>query len=531
MKFKQFGRKAWTALMLSAVLVIVAGCQALGGLDLNGMLKQAMKVTSMEGKESFEVQLLFRDDLGVGLGAEDMAMLALLSNIKLELNDIRMKDAENMSLKGNLALGDKDMDFKVVAEEERVRIELEGAKRAFYLDLADLGLQEWEDAEAYELDEEAEASLIERGNELLDYIGNYAIDNLPNPSKLSVAPAQTEVNGETLQTMRVQAEIGGDEVLPLVHAYLDALIADEEGLTELVTAVITLFSEETDIWEAAGVPDPFESSLTEQSQEEFIQEGVTEILGLLGELQTELRTAQAEEPESFDVLLNENSYFKTEIYVDSKLDIRKKSSEIVFKPSFPEDDEYWYDFPLEGFVIRTSGEQWNVNGEVTPERLVTARTDLSLDKLFEMESYELVRLFDEDTLMNDLLRQMGFALQTVELYPEFDPNPPILTPDGITLIPLRDTTEALGAQLAYLADTNTYDVYDPATGTYLKFRKGSNRVTVNDVDTNWSYPATIIGGTMYVPARNYIEALGGTLYWDTFYFAEDEKYLVLEREL
>ncbi|MFS0727176.1 copper amine oxidase N-terminal domain-containing protein [Paenibacillus sp. 1P07SE] len=532
MNLSSWGKKSWTALLLSAVLIIVAGCQAVGGLDLNAMLKQSLKVTSMEGKEQLELQLLFKEDALAAMEADEAALLELFSSVKLEVSDIRMKDAENISMKGSLTLGERSMDFSVAVAGEQARIELEGAQRAFYLDLADLGLEDWEETAEFELDAETEASLTELGHELLDYIGGYVIDNLPNPSNLTVAPAQAEVNGETLQLTRVQAEIGGDEVLPLVQAYLDALIADEEGLTELLTAIISLFSDETPIWEVAGVPNPFDEGLPEgQTEDEFIQEGVIEVLGLLRELQAELTAAQEEDPESLAVFFNEESYLKTELFVDSKLNIRKTSSELVFKPAIPADDEYGYDFPLEGLVIRSSGEQWNVNGEVEPERLVTKRGDISLERLFEMESYEIVRLFEEGSLMNDLLRYTGMNVQTIELYPEFDPNPPVVTPGGITLIPLRDTTEALGGRLAYLPETGTYDIYDPATGTYLKFRKGSNIVTVNGSDASWAFPATVIGDTLYVPARNYIEALGGTLYWDTFYFAEDEKYLVLEREL
>lgn len=526
---KSWSKRTWTALCLSAILVIVAGCQAVGGLDLNAVLKQTMKVTSMEGKQQIEVQLLFREAALEQMDEDEAAMAELLSQMKLEFSDMRMQDSDNLSVKGKLSMGDKSMTFDLVSAGDRARLQLEGSKRAFYFDLAELDLSE--SGELEELDEETQASLMERGTKLLDYIGNYTIDNLPNPTKLSVAPAQTEVNGETLQTMRVQAEIGGDEVLPLIHSYLDALIADKEGLTELVTAIMTLFADDAEVWEAAGLATPFAEELdTEQSQEELIQEAVADVLGFLGELQTELRTTQEEEPESIEQLLGPESTFKTELYVDSKLDIRKTSTELVFKPSFPAEDEWGTDFPFEGIVIRTTGEQWNVNGDVKPEPLKTARNDLSLETLFEMPSYELVKLFEEGSLMNDLMRQMGMAVQTVELYPGYDENPPILTPEGLTLIPLRDTSDLLGARVAYLEDTGTYDVFDPATGAYLKFRKGSTRVTVNGEDQTWSFPATVIGGTLYVPARQYMTALGGTVYWDQFSFAEDEKYLVLERE-
>ena len=92
MKTWRWSKKAVSLLLLAIMLIVVAGCQAMGGVDFNQMLKQAVKVTSFEGNETFEFKLLLKDDALKDIPAEEAELLDLVSNIKLQLNDMKVSD-------------------------------------------------------------------------------------------------------------------------------------------------------------------------------------------------------------------------------------------------------------------------------------------------------------------------------------------------------------------------------------------------------------------------------------------------------
>ncbi|AGA57059.1 hypothetical protein Theco_0863 [Thermobacillus composti KWC4] len=48
--------RRWLALALSALLLFTSGCQAVQGIDLNGMIKQSRQVISAEGSVTYEVE-------------------------------------------------------------------------------------------------------------------------------------------------------------------------------------------------------------------------------------------------------------------------------------------------------------------------------------------------------------------------------------------------------------------------------------------------------------------------------------------
>ncbi|GGF96800.1 copper amine oxidase N-terminal domain-containing protein [Paenibacillus abyssi] len=532
---KSMGKKSLLALLLAAVLVIAVGCQAVGGVDFNQMLKQSLKVTSMEGKQSIELQLLLKDGAAEGMPEEEVALMNMLSNMKLEFNDIKMKDAQNMSLNGQLWLGESNIGFSLQMSEQLAVLKIEGSDRAFEMDMTDAslgGILPMAEEPAPSVDAETQAELTEIGRQIIDHVGGYVIDNLPNPSKLSVNPVQETINGESLSVFHVQAEINGEELVGWLHSYLDALIADREGLSAMLTGLFESLSKESAIWESLGTSNPFaEADPGGQTKEEFIEENVEIILTLLDDVKMELTALEQEEAESLGIILNKDTYMKADLYVDSKLDIRKSVLEAVIKPSMTvqDDEEMLAEIPFEGILIRSTSEMWNVNGNVSPVQPVQTANAVTLDELMEKQSYEVVRLFNSDSVVYNLLKDMGMTKQTVMMHPVYEVNPPIITPDGITLIPLRDTLNQLGATLSYDASSKKYTILDKGTNTKIVLSRGSKKVTINNEQKTWSFPAANIGGTLYVPARDFITSVGGTIKWDTFYM--DEKILLLEREL
>jgi uncharacterized protein YcfL len=70
--------RRWLALALSALLLCTSGCQAVQGIDLNGMIRQSRQVISAEGSVTYEVELDLSKEAFDGLSrffGEDVAPL------------------------------------------------------------------------------------------------------------------------------------------------------------------------------------------------------------------------------------------------------------------------------------------------------------------------------------------------------------------------------------------------------------------------------------------------------------------------
>ncbi|RXZ84257.1 copper amine oxidase N-terminal domain-containing protein [Paenibacillaceae bacterium] len=537
--FKKWKLRGAMMLLLAAVMLVAAGCQAIGGVDFNAMLKQSLKVTSMEGKQTFEVELLLKDTGSEQLDEEMTALIKMFSHIKVQLNDIKVQNASNTSMTGELQLGDKSVGFAVKMSDEWLVVTIDGAKRPFRFSMTDAsygallsgGYVEGENTETA-VNEETHTQMMEIGKKIIDHLGGYMIDNLPNPKQLSVTPASQTINGESVSLMHIQAKLDGPELWAWGKKYVDALIADKEGLSDMLTNIFELLSSEKEVFNALGMNEiTDELSGSKEEQGELIRQTVEDIISMLSDMRDEMLETEKNDADFINELFNSGLQLKYDIYIDSKLDIRKTATEFIVKPEFDaEDESFASELPFEGIAIRSTAEQWNVNGEVESDAPVVSSFDLTEEQLFDMESYQFVKQFDTNSVVYDLLKnQFGFSKQSVYLYSEYEDNPPIVTPDGTTLMPLRNLANGLGDWIGYDPATKTYVLFDKGTNQTLQLRNGSKDVVVNDKTETWSFPVTIIGNTMYVPASDIAQVLNGTVTWDNTF--EDYEILIFEREL
>ena len=539
----------WLAVLLALTMVIVAGCQAVGGIDLNRVLKNSLQVTSMEGKQTLEFELLVNEDFIAMIaeesdGGEAEAMLELLSKVKLTLDTIKVKDAQNASMAGNLALGDLAIGFDVKMAGDLTIIELEGAKEPIVLEMTpdfmsslfpEMAYLSEEMPESAMADEKVQAELTALGKGIIEDVGGYVIDNLPNPERIGVTAGMESIGGQDVFLSHIAVEINGEELWKWISKYLDALIADEQGLVEMMTAVTKRILAEQELFEAMGLPiDEALAEFGSVTEEELAETAKVAIVALK-EAKAELEAAEEEDPETLAILFNEDTSLKVDLYVDGKLDVRKSAFELVVKPTMPEQAEDGMTTGLfagfEGIRIAGTSEQWNVNGDVVPDAPVKPENGLTVDEMDGIKEYEIIRLFDQDSDLYDLLtNKLHLNRQEITLFTEYSYNPPIITPSGRTLVPLRNVAEELGADLTFDGKTKTMKLVDGATGTTIELKVGSDQVTINGTAAQWSFPVTLMqDGTVYVPARELVAALDGTLRWDTYY--DDERILVIEREI
>lgn len=91
----------------------------------------------------------------------------------------------------------------------------------------------------------------------------------------------------------------------------------------------------------------------------------------------------------------------------------------------------------------------------------------------------------------------------------FDVRPQVI--DGRTLVPVRAITEALGANVAWDAATQTVTI--TAGGQEIQLVLNSRTVTINGQTYTLDVPASVIDGRTVVPLRFVAEALGLDVQW------------------
>lgn len=526
-------------LLLAFTLVFAAGCQAISNLDFNTVLKNALKVTSSESKQSVELKLLLDDAAYEGSSEEDLAMMKLVSNVKLQLNNVKTQDDTHISFDGSLIFGDTaSIKFALKMSDTLAVMELEGAKQPFVLDLTSESLLGMSgaavmtglpaEAPAEEAPALDNAALTALGHQLIDTIGPYVIHNLPNPERIDVQPVYENINGTSTSMMKVHVDLNGPEIWAWVKKYVDALIADRAGLDKMVASVFEVLQSNPDIWEAAGTVNPFEEGgLDAVDPAEVLKEATEGIALMLTELQDELKLLEEEDQESLDEIFSKDLTIKADVFVDSKLDIRKQAFELSYVPSL--DPEIGV-LPVKGLTIKFESESWNVNGQVKAEVPVASAKDFPVEKLFAMQGYQVLKQFDEKSTIYDLLKnKLHINKQNLSWYSYDYYNPVIVTASHVTLIPLRDTVEQLGGVLTYDKKTKSLKVFDEATNTTIVLKNGSDSAVVNGKSVKWSFPVTVIDGVTYVPARNLAAALKAKIGWSDL--GEDMKVFTLDREV
>jgi len=517
------------AAMLAVTMLIAAGCQSISNVDLNKVIKNSMLVKSGESKSSLEFQLQLDEASLNEWDEQEVALLKLISQVKLEVNEAKVQDQYHMSYKGNLVLGEETrIGFSAKFSKELGIIEIEGAKAPFTFDMTGRTLNTML---GYDIDEDVpqvdDAVATAFGFDLIDKASGYFIDNLPNPEQIKVNSAVETVNGSSMSLMNVHTEFKGSELWPWLKKYVNALAADEEGLNKMVAGVAEVFANYPEIWQAAGTVNPFASTgqLDAPTTQEIVKLVSAELKALLEELQQSF-----EDPEMDEVvaeLLNDDLSLKADFYVDNKLDIRKQIIELTYAPTNL-DTEFM--LPLKGIKIKSTSEQWNVNGTVKADAPAADEQAVQLESMFGIQGYQALKLFDEQSAIYDLLKnKLHITRQTVVMFSDDYYLPPILTPSYVTIIPLRYTVEQLGGTIEYNPATKEVTVNDDATGTTIVVKSGSNQAIINGKAETWPLNVVTIDGSMYVPARAFAEAIGAEVSWEKIY--EGVNMFTLEREL
>ncbi|THF82606.1 stalk domain-containing protein [Cohnella fermenti] len=514
------GFKRWLVPSMAVLLAAVpAGCESVGGLDLNKVLvEKTVASVSVDAQQTTSTTIGFSLDWNDELLAEDLAgeseedaaqlkrWTEWLSSVTLKLNGTRTDGDGRLLSTGVLSFGKGEIPFRLHADESALLIEVEGAKRPLYLDLG----------EADGLGGIASGGMVgespwlglagtEEGKTLVRSVATYFIGHLPNPPSIEAKGTSIDLNGTQTNVTAVHAELNGKDLADLVPVYLDALASDEEGLKKLLTEVAAWLGElPPELQEALGLTE------SDLPSEEDIAETSGEMIDSFGQMKEEFEAYLEELEEDPDMGFEKSTTLVADLYVDSSLSIRKASAELTI--AIPEQAGYGA-VPLESVTIRFDQENW-VDEDAAPiPDVEKPLRSLGADELAGMTSVRALRQFNSDSLIYDLLKNdlaiddTSFMLYPVDVWnweaPYYEDE------NGEILLPVRQTLENFEASVTYSGGKVGF--YDEATYLQAALSVGSDQVKVNGAWTTWSHPVVAIDGLAYAHADDLLGLLGAQI--------------------
>ncbi|MFF2907444.1 copper amine oxidase N-terminal domain-containing protein [Paenibacillus sp. NPDC057934] len=485
-------RALWFMPFIALVLVL-AGCQSVGGFDVNKALLGDLDVKSSEYSTKLSLAAVPSSDK---LSAEDQQIVDLINSLSLNVSNLKLQDNGDISAKGTVGYKKLNLPFAFFMDKEAIVLNVEGAKQPFYFPITsyekELGVTGLDPAKAEDLSK---------------LITQFVVKNLPNPGVINVSNVSEAVYGEQLNLTKLHAEVTGQELPALLKTFLKSISKDTEGFTNLISG---LYDYLYPIIKASGVnaDDYLNLGLGDLPLDD--KEGVVTVLhdaaklavdSLLLVYDKELDNLYEYEPE-LKTVLSKDTKLQVDLYVDSSLHIRKQNVDL--KIALPQVDG----IPLKSISLKAESQAWNIGGKVTADHL---STDGALDVTkVQLTPGETLRSFEPGSDVYRLLKdEIGITKKSLVIGPDDDYYYPVVI-NNTTYVPLRYLAQDLDATIKWDGATRTITVTDDLQGDQLVFKVGSAQATLNGLKINLGKAVFIDEyGDANVPLRVLAEALHG----------------------
>ncbi|WP_353882548.1 copper amine oxidase N-terminal domain-containing protein [Paenibacillus amylolyticus] len=487
------------AVPLVLLMVVLTGCQAVGGVDVGKAMANGASIKSGESRQSMNINIEPAKEFAT---EKDLEMIELINSISLDIDQAKMKDAKTASIKGTLSMEGTKLPFHVSMNESQLVIDLDGAQKPLYM-----SLDTFQDAQALPMvDTKALEKQLE---EISPKLFSFVLKHLSNPKNISVTPVQESVNGEALSLSKLHLEVSGEEMLAMVKPFLTSISKDEQGLKDLIGDLYDVFYPVLEaVNEVEGGGDDTLNSIVPESKDEAVASLYAIIkVGLdsmLVNYDQELNNLLNETPE-FKTVFGTNTKLKLDFYLDSKLDIRKQNFEL--KVALPASE----DLPVNSVTVSGDSEQWNIGGTVAVDEVDVSGGVMDLMK-DDITPGQMLRNFDSNSLAYQLLKdEAGITSKSVVLFPD-DEYAGAITVKNTTFVPLRYVSEELDAEVKWTKGSNQIVVIDDITGDEIVLTVGSKKATVAGKEVTMVESAYVgKDGKTYVPLRFMAESLGATV--------------------
>ncbi|GGA44190.1 copper amine oxidase N-terminal domain-containing protein [Paenibacillus physcomitrellae] len=477
-----------------ALLLVLAGCQPVGGFDVDKMLLGNAEVKSAES--NLNLSLHFEPNSTAT--QEDQEIIELINSLTLKLDNVKVQNTSTMSATGELDTSKFNIPFKLSVNEDALAVQVEGAKEPFYLPLTN------------EMTNTGLGGLNpEKSQELVKQIQSIVIKHLPNPSVIGVTKVNETIHGEPLSLTKLHAEVSGDELTGLLKTFLEALSNDQEGLKTLIGG---LYDNLLPVLKEEGLTNlqDLNSGLGNvplDDRDAVIAETYTKLqkaLDLVVLSYDETVNQMLQEQPDAAAVLSKDTKLTTDIYLDSSYKLRKQNLEL--KVNLPQSEGV----PFKSFSYKVSSEQWNVNEAIQADLL---NTDNGVDlSVVPMTPGTILRNLDPQSEVYNVFRnELGLTNKLIPIDPEFDDT---IVKQNTTMIPLRYLAENLDAAVQ-VKDGNIV-ITEDLDGGQLIFKPGAKTAIVNGNNVDLPQPVFIDAyGRAYAPLRVLAEGLQAHVEWNS----------------
>lgn len=495
--------RKWGIALCAVLTAVLIGCQAVGGLDLDQAFLTQLDVTSKEESGALSVKIDWKQEQLESIDPQIARLAELFSQVDLRIENAST-DGEGRSLMtGSIGLAGKSpVGFKMHADGWQIRLDVDGAKRPLFIDLAELsGGEQLPDARTFLGD-----GMQQQMKEMIRPVAAHFLKHLPNPEQLDVSRVVSDVNGVPTSLTKVHAAFDGEQLGELLETYVQALAQDEAGIRAVLGEVAQ--------WTAALPPELLSQLSGEdtvpmpspEELEEAMELGVQLIVPALQQLEAEI--ADLKQQPEWVLIFDQGITFKTDLYVDDRLQIRKSDTELVLQPVVFRMAES----PVNSIAIRYQQEIWNVNGKVEIPPVDKPLRAIGPERLEKLSPVQFVRLFEDDSAIHDILKnELQIDDSRFELGGWYgDELSPYLAGDGENerlYVPLRQVLEQLDDPVSFTPETGELRFYDPGTWQEFIMRVGSAEMTVNGEQGTLSGPIELRNDFSFVPAEDLFRLL------------------------
>jgi len=560
--------------LLAGMLLILAGCQSVGGFDLNKAMMGQLTTESLEGRMEIVLDLEFFETLPEWTDPEAVETARALDGLKIVLDEIKQENPETASFKGSLVIRRGEIPFHAYMDKTRVIVSIEGAGTPLEFSLEDAGLPIGGGIYGGGFGSGLGLERELRDKELIKALASLAFKHLDNPGELSVQRVVEPVNGVSVSMHKLHAEIAGPEMSELFTGFLTALVKDDEGLKK----VVALFYDAVlpRLEEAGDFPLGFFLSDLSNNRELAIEYlhvfAKQSLLFVLYSLQSENGFATS----GLSDLFTEETGVVADLYFDGSLNLRKNKIELTLAPDLSEWED---DSGVRSVKLTVSGEYWNHGGAVKaelPEGAEEANT------LYDLEAQdEWLKQLDKQSVLYKWLKEdlhatrktvSFFLIPDAEADETTDPTDEAAEPsdetseaeedwasedweyedweyedweyedweyedweyedwewedewwwypveerplllDGKMVVPARYFADSLGLDLEWNGETRSIIISGGDPETVIVLVVDSSIATVNGIEQDMGVPVILRDGRAYIPLRFVSEALGAKVEW------------------
>lgn len=456
---------------VSLAFSLLAGCQTVGGVDLDKVAQQAFAVESYQGSAKVKVEL------ETGKGADGYLDLSSLANATLSITEAKQQDKKTSSMKGELAYGSKTIPFSVAVAGEQAVLLAGDAKKPLILD------ESAKEKDAAPGGLPLDLSGMDLEGIIQKQIGSI-LKYVPTPESLSVSDAKADINGESLSLKKLHVEVKGSELEGLLQTTIKNLLADDAGVTALINSVL----------EDAGMGE--NASLAQFFVKQMLRELADNPAALMGDV------AQ---------YMIDGNTLKLDLYVDGDSQIRRTDFDLSVKGLDLNGGS------VTGFKASGTSDRWDINKAVKAEA-IDATGGFNLAEPGALPQF-VKTLEPSSNVYKMLMDDLKITRKNVSLPPIEDGVPgeqvrPYIVGEGTTLVPVRFVAENLDAKVEWDNDARQAIITDYWSGKKLVFTIGSTAVAVDGKQVELEAAPELTGNSTYVPVRFIAEQFGADVGWE-----------------